>query len=79
VDVEQSDKQALKNASYGILAKWRAVMTSIHLFVPTNDNGKGIVIEPIRVRRWSIPPRRHNSPWIQIRSNWEVKFIQQLD
>lgn len=76
------DREALRSESYGILAVWKTVMTSLQLFAPDafDDDGTDecILIEPMRWKSWTVQPRRPNSPWLQIKSFWEVKFVQDL-
>lgn len=77
-DEVMRDREALRNASYGLLAKWKAVMTSLQLYAPEDDNGQCILIEPMRFQMWSVPPRRPASPWLVVKSSWECKFVQDL-
>lgn len=72
------DREALRNASYGLLAKWREVMTSLQLHKPLDSSGKCILIEPMRFIGWQIPARRPKTSWLVIKSQWNCKFVQDL-
>lgn len=77
VDEVMRDREALRNTTYGLLAKWKAVLKSLQLFKPLVDS-RCILIEPMRIRMWSVQPRRPGSPWLVIKSQWECKFVQDL-
>lgn len=78
VDEVLRDRQALRDTTHGLLAKWKALMSSLQLYAPLNDSGRCILIEPMRIRMWSVQPRRPSSPWLVIKSQWECKFVQSL-
>lgn len=78
VDETLRDREALRDATNGILAVWKSVMTSLQLHSPENDDDECILIEPMRWKSWTVQPRRPKSPWLQIKSFWEIKFVQDL-
>ena len=76
-----NDAQALINASYGVLANWKAILNALEQFAPLDPNGSGdcILRQPMRVEQFDVVPRRTSKRgWTRLDSSWEIKFVQGL-
>jgi hypothetical protein len=75
-DTPLSDASALSDTTYGILALWRPCLVILSGYMPTDEDGNGLCLEPIRLVNWSVEPRQANDPWSLLRSRWSMKFTQ---
>ncbi len=76
-----NDAQALIDASYGVLANWKAILNALEQFAPLDPAGSGdsILRQPMRVEQFDVVPRRTNKRgWTRLDSTWEIKFVQAL-
>lgn len=76
IDPVYSDAQAVKNASYGALPKWRALLKVLHTYYP--DGSPSIFGGPLLFENFDIKPRRVNSQWVKIASTFSVPFVLDL-
>jgi hypothetical protein len=77
-DYAHVDVDSLTDSALGILATWRTILKSLHLFTPTDQNGNGLLCTPLKCRGWKIPRRKPNSRWIRIYSTWLMPFVEAL-
>ncbi len=83
VDRAGRGEEWLKNATRGVLVKWRDVVSNLQIFDPVDGSGFGILEEPMRCVRWSVrrPKATKGLPRLfgKLESVWEVKFLQPVD
>lgn len=77
-DTPLDDTAALSDATYGILALWNRCLTILSQFMPTDDDGNGLCLEPIRFEGWNTQMRTKADPWLLISCRWNMKFSQTL-
>jgi hypothetical protein len=81
VDESYRDTAALKDATFGILARWRLLLnrnTGLQLFAPVAVAGaqQSILKEPMRLIDWSLRPRIPAAGWVKHVSRWQVKYLE---
>lgn len=77
-DYTHVDVDSLTDPALGILATWRTVLKSLHLFTPVDGSGNGLLCVPLKCRGWKIPRRKPKSRWIRIYSTWLAPFVEAL-
>lgn len=81
-DTPGSDKNRLRDSSFGLLAQWQKMLKALDQWMP-DDGGapaQGLLFQPSRTFGFVIRPRNYKSTngWVQIRTRVHLPFVQDL-
>ena len=79
-DYTHDDVLAITDTSLGIIAAWKPIMKALQMLTPLDPvTGWCYLIEPMRLVSWKFVKRSPNNPWLRIISNWECKYVENLE
>lgn len=79
-DQEFRSGRSMKGTN-GTLALTLAVLAALQLYLPTDNDGNGLLREPMRLLGFDMVPkrfRRSDSFWSVVSSSWEMKFTSSI-
>ncbi len=78
LDLDRSgwDSDYLQQAnSVNLFNTWQLLLQALEQWLPQDNNGNGLLIEPLRCEEFSILPRQKEKNWGQLISIWQMSYV----
>lgn len=80
LDESYRDKEWLTNETLGALSTYHKIIDALQMYLPTDDDGNAILMEPMRLVYTNEPRKERQSPdWGEIMLEWQVVYALNLD